>query len=64
MKGIKPSYFFYKVFGPFFPLWNLLFPGWVTTTEEVGLAMIHAALHGEGIRTLENRDIRILAKKG
>ena len=49
-----------------FPLWKLLFPGSVSTIEDVGLAMINAALYGYSRKVLENSDIAKLAenKKG
>jgi hypothetical protein len=61
MRGIKPSYAMYTVFGPLFPLLKFLFPRYVTTTTEVGHAMIAAALHGADSMTLENADIVRLA---
>ncbi len=57
MRGIKPSYFMYKIAGPLFPLWKLLFPKYVTTTEQFGRAMIKAALGGPDKQVLESRDI-------
>lgn len=36
----------YRALGPFFPVWRTLFPRWVTTTEQVGKAMLVAALRG------------------
>ncbi len=47
----------YTVMGPLFPLWKRLFPKYVTTTEELGLAMILVAKHGAPKRILENADI-------
>jgi uncharacterized protein YbjT (DUF2867 family) len=53
----------YAVMGPLFPLWNRLFPKYVTTTEEVGRAMLTAARTGADRKILENRDIRELARR-
>jgi uncharacterized protein YbjT (DUF2867 family) len=50
----------YAVLGPLYPLWNALFPRHVTTTEEVGRAMLRVARQGASTRVLENADIRAL----
>lgn len=42
---------------PLYPMWKTLFPKYVTTTEQLGLAMIHVAKHGAPKRILENRDL-------
>ncbi len=47
----------YAVMGPLYPLWKKLFPKYVTTTEQLGLAMIHVAKHGAPKRILENQDL-------
>jgi len=54
----------YTAVGPLYPLWKTLFPGFVTTTEKVGRAMIRAARDGAPKAVLENRDINALAKDG
>ena len=61
MRGIRPSYKMYRVFGPFFPLLRFLLPRYVTTTVEFGRAMINAAIHGADSMTLESADIVRLA---
>jgi hypothetical protein len=38
-------------------VWKALFPKYVTTTEQMGRAMIQVALAGAPKRVLENRDI-------
>jgi len=48
---------FYAVLGPLYPVWKALFPQYVTTTEQMGRAMIHVAREGAPKRVLENRDI-------
>ena len=48
---------FYAVVGPLYPVWKALFPKYVTTTAQVGRAMIHVAREGAPKRVLENRDI-------
>ncbi len=51
----------YSLFGPLFPLLRALFPRFVTTTEELGRAMLEVAKHGAGKRVLESPDIVALA---
>ncbi len=45
------------VFAPFYPLWKVLLPNYVTTTEQLGRAMIKVARQGAPKRVLESRDI-------
>lgn len=52
----------YGLFGPLLPLFKALFPGYVTTTEEVGRAMLEVAKHGAAKRVLESRDIIALGR--
>jgi uncharacterized protein YbjT (DUF2867 family) len=47
----------YAIVGPLYPIWKALFPKYVTTTAQVGRAMIHVAREGAPKRVLENRDI-------
>jgi uncharacterized protein YbjT (DUF2867 family) len=47
----------YAIAGPLYPVWKALFPKYVTTTAQVGRAMIHVAREGAPKRVLENRDI-------
>lgn len=54
----------YAVMAPLYPVWKALAPRYVTTTEEVGLAMIHVAKHGAAKRILENRDLADLLRAG
>jgi uncharacterized protein YbjT (DUF2867 family) len=51
----------YAIVGPLYPLWKMLFPRLVTTTEKVGRAMIKVAEQGAPKLLLENRDINALA---
>ncbi len=51
----------YGVLGPLYPVWKALFPKWVTTTEQVGRAMLAAARQGAPGRVLEPPDINALA---
>ncbi len=47
----------YSVMGPLLPLLNARFPKYVTTTEQVGLAMIKVAKQGSPKAILETSDI-------
>jgi uncharacterized protein YbjT (DUF2867 family) len=48
---------FYATMGPLFPLWRRLLPNLMTTTEQLGRAMLLVAKHGATKRVLESRDI-------
>ena len=50
----------YAVLGPLLPLVRAIAPGAVTTTEELGRAMIRAARQGAPTRVLEGQDLRAL----
>lgn len=52
---------FYSVMAPLYPVIKRLFPTHVTTTENVGRAMIRVAANGYSRRILENADINALA---
>lgn len=47
----------YTVMGPLFPVCKALIPDYVTTTDQVGRAMIAAARGGAPTAIVENRDI-------
>lgn len=51
----------YSVLGPLYPVLKRLVPGHVTTSENLGRAMIRAADVGYPQRVLENQDINALA---
>jgi uncharacterized protein YbjT (DUF2867 family) len=51
---------FYAVTRPLLPLLKALFPRYVTTTEQVGRAMINAARQGAPKAVLESQDINSL----
>ena len=55
---------FYLVLGPLYPLLKRLAPRHVTTTENVGRAMIEVAAGRYPKRVLENTDINGVAAKG
>jgi uncharacterized protein YbjT (DUF2867 family) len=50
----------YAVLGPLYPLWKRLAPNYVTTTEQVGRAMLAVARRGAPKHVLENADINRL----
>jgi uncharacterized protein YbjT (DUF2867 family) len=52
----------YAVMGPAYLLWKALFPKYVTTTQELGLAMLDVAKHGTSKRILENEDLVALGR--
>lgn len=54
----------YALVGPLYPALKRLFPGQVTTTEELGVAMLQLIKRGFGQPVLENRDIAALASRG
>jgi uncharacterized protein YbjT (DUF2867 family) len=47
----------YRVFAPLYPALKALLPGYVTTTEQLGRAMLAVARHGAPKRVLESADI-------
>ena len=51
---------FYTLLGPLVPLLGKILPNYVTTTEKMGRAMIHAAIEGAPKPILETRDINAL----
>jgi uncharacterized protein YbjT (DUF2867 family) len=61
LHGIKSKtriyQFFYDVFRPVFPILRALFPQSITTTEQLGRAMLHVAKHGYPKPILEAKDI-------
>ncbi|MGE5861589.1 MAG: epimerase [Ignavibacteria bacterium] len=61
LKGLKNAYTISKAAGIFYPVLKILFPKYVCTLEDLGLAMIQAAEKGFSIKILENKDIQELA---
>lgn len=68
MHGIKSrtlSYrLFYAVMAPLYPLWKALLPGFVTTTELIGRAMIALVRRGAPKTVLETADINAVVPEG
>ena len=64
LHGIKSKTTLYRMLyllmGPFIPLLTALFPKFITTTEQVGRAMIKIAKQGAPKQLLENSDINAL----
>jgi uncharacterized protein YbjT (DUF2867 family) len=54
----------YAMMGPLYPVWKLLFPKYVTTTECVGRAMLNVAKQGAPKSVLENQDINSICRDG
>ncbi len=54
----------YAALGPLYPLWKLLFPKYVTTTECVGRAMLNVAKRGAPKSVIENKDINSVCRDG
>ena len=59
--GLKNTYRIYKMLGFLYPLFRWLFPRYVTTLKEIGLAMIHSVQRGYDKPVLECPDIVKLA---
>jgi uncharacterized protein YbjT (DUF2867 family) len=55
---------FYAIAGPLYPVLNLLFPKYVTTTECIGRAMLNVAKRGAPKSVLENHDINTVCRDG
>jgi uncharacterized protein YbjT (DUF2867 family) len=66
LKGVQSRTALYRalipVVTPLYPVLKALFPSHVTTTEKLGLAMIHAVQRGYPRPVLDPRDINALAE--
>lgn len=64
MHGIRSKTALYRLayvlLAPVMPIFKRLFPGYFTTSEQMGRAMIHLARHGSAKRILETVDINAL----
>ena len=54
----------YPMMAPLYPVWKLLFPRYVTTTECIGRAMLKVAKRGAPKSVLENQDINSICGDG
>lgn len=61
-KGLKNTYTTYKVMKPLLPFFRFLFPKYVSSLKELGLAMINVTLNGYDKKVLEVKDIVKVAK--
>jgi uncharacterized protein YbjT (DUF2867 family) len=62
-KGMKNTLKYYKYFSWMYPALRLLFPKFVSTLKELGLAMIHTVTKRPEKKILEVKDIVQLAKE-
>lgn len=62
-KGLKNTLKFYKLIDWMFPFLRIVFPKFVCTLKEVGVAMINAANKGYPKPVLEVKDIVALTKQ-
>ena len=60
--GLKNTLSYYKYLSWLYPVFKLLFPGFVTTLADLGRAMIQVTLSGYSRQHIEVRDIKILSK--
>jgi hypothetical protein len=61
-RGLKNAYRSYKVMAPILPLFRSLFPTYICSLHEIGLAMINSLNIGNEKKILEVRDIVKMAK--
>jgi uncharacterized protein YbjT (DUF2867 family) len=62
-KGLKNTYTVYRLLSPFYPVFKYLFPNFVLTLREIGLAMINSVNEGPDKQILDVPDITMLAQK-
>ena len=62
-KGLRNTYLVYKLVAPLYPLFRRLFPRFVCTLEDIGLAMIRVTRAGGEERLLECVDITRLGEE-
>lgn len=62
-KGLHNTYKVYKFIAPFYPVLRTIFPGYVCTLEDIGLAMIQVTKEKHEPRILECRDITRIASQ-
>lgn len=67
LHGVRPKVRWQRalasLLGPVYPVLARAFPGQVTTTEELGVAMLELLKRGATERVLDNRDIVALARQ-
>lgn len=57
IEGLRNAHAFYKYINWMFPLGRALYPAGFATLSEIGLAMIHLALHCDGDAIVSGKDI-------
>lgn len=62
IKGVGHAHAVSTAVGLLYPIWKSLFPQYVCTLEDLGLAMVHVAGRGYSKQILENKDISRLAR--
>ena len=62
VKGLKNTLRYYKYLGWLLPVIKLLAPGYISTLQQLGTAMINAATKGYEKQILEVKDIQALSK--
>lgn len=60
--GLKNAHKIYYIFTPFYPIFRLILPNFVSTLKELGIAMINSVTKGYEKQILEVRDIVKLSK--
>ena len=58
IRGLKNAYKIYKIFVPFYPILEKMFPKYVGTLEEIGNSMINVTVNSYEKKVLEVVDIR------
>ena len=53
----------YAMMAPLYPMWKLLFPKYVTTTECLGRAMLNVVKRRASKTVLENDDINVICRE-
>jgi hypothetical protein len=61
-KGLTNTYTSYKIMNPILPAIRSIFPKYISSLKELGLAMINVVIEGYAKRTIEVSDIVHLAK--
>jgi hypothetical protein len=62
--GLRNAFLFSKLLAPLYPVLKTLFPHYVCTLRDIGLAMIFAVKGNSSRTVIENRDIAELARAG
>jgi uncharacterized protein YbjT (DUF2867 family) len=61
-RGLKNTYRMYRMLSPIQPALKFLFPNYIVTLKEIGMAMINSVNHGPDKHLLEVKDIVRLAR--